>query len=1571
MWSILSDEDKKTFYEATKPHPQLLVTTSKFVEEFWPTASGPRSSLHAEQAWFGIRTVIKGMYSKVNPEDTELKDYTEKITPNHFSQLAGTESPIPRRWTDTTFDDNQLRDLIKLYNEYETWRKKGKKVKVFHGDGPQDFNMEIRPYYDELDIARVAIRALRRREQKKVDDIDDISDLEEWQVEERMGYLPFGQDRFIFKKRGYKKLDSYPDSSDQKEHTRRWLNQYKSKAPVKGVRCGRWINSEGETVFVYKKRLTKAWRIFFSVINDPVTKKEKIIIYDMAFDHDKQDTVLSQALLDELRLHQIPNDNQRQSTEDEEDIVGSNTTPTNTPGKGPLRGDWGYGEWIMGGEIDHGLWDILNLTANIHADQDQLRSIVADNPILINGMAGSGKTAMLAKRGAIRIAFSSVPRRLLFCCYNPHVLSRLKQDLGNTIDKEMSTVKEVQDHSKSDSDNHRMEVLLDPNEKKNKSNPEKWSHPLDRYHEILVDEAQDLTRLEFDVLRLLTVDNDVRRIQMAGDPLQTLNPSGFDWKQIQVMIREFTNKGNPKVMDLPINYRSSKDVVNMANAVQAKRNAALEEEYHTQEADSGYVQTPWIYHIKDTSDELIVKDKIISAPKTISTFIAWAMDDGEMETLFVKDRLLNQVLDMVSGGDAQPSDFRDHILIHSATTAKGLEFDVAVLYKFASNPTFRRDLASLILEDPTLEDDEHIRIRFAYSRLYVSLTRAINHLHIIEETEGCNFWKDIVFPTHPDSRDYFEVKPAHLMEQDADFADDIEASTTNFDRYIKNFRRTGIFSNIQYAILIAKALQDTRREHLACALRDEAKARQAQDTKSRKGYLKQAASHYNEAGEKEQAAKLYYEIDDKPSALSILEALNPTQPWLMLVMQHCNPTCAPATIYEIVEANLQTILNPPTVWSEVIQQNNLRNWIAQQVRHHIEANKLFSELSIMEKMLGLTTVIEILQKSQKHHDILKLLKTKSKDIQRAHGSAIVAAEVAIHNNKPRHRDQPIEKRLEALENSITRLEKIRLATVLLARLRTIVIEEMIHYTHKKPVRTSPIVSTLNRTPKDKPTTEPERFRYCLHRIGYHIYANENSTANLGELEVGMKDIALAWYHAKQQNWAQAIIEIGTDHLLNIDRNEHVWGQAGMPRSIANFIQTCGDSLSNTRHTSQTITILDNAYSMTVDQKFLQTKFKLFEKIYTAINAPDIKSTIRTCTQDDLLSYLKTDEKPQQKLVNWAFDMYLDQGLNITRGVVEDLLVNSNIKGLILKKTKAKVELELYRTKDEEKWTKFLDENESITSDDRVYATKMAELLDRNERKEEADNIRSRIPKDPVYELKRVSKRLGSQTCVDYRGKLEALIRDEMMPDIDHSEILTKYLKTKPPASISTLKTTELWSWMVKKSGEQPQEIVAEAFDISTKSNEHTYAILSSLAPCTILSGYALTAEPIVEEKWVILSNKLTEVAISQSQSALGYLESETVKNWRLQKCSAFQTIVTTTGELSGLEVRAAIHITNLNFLTTVDLRKEVKNRGITGYSKKSKPQLIQEIIENDISASDAEYINVLLDVFFWDTRHPQ
>ena len=146
-------------------------------------------------------------------------------------------------------------------------------------------------------------------------------------------------------------------------------------------------------------------------------------------------------------------------------------------------------------------------------------------------MAGSGKTAMLAHRGAIRTAFPEQPKRLLYC-YNAGVLKRLYDDLNDTLNFKMEKVEGVFQHARK-----RKNFLVAPGYEGSKS-PNEWVVNKLRYHEILVDEAQDLTRLEYDVLCLLTVDGDPRRINLAGDPLQTLNPSGFDWSQTKVMIRE-------------------------------------------------------------------------------------------------------------------------------------------------------------------------------------------------------------------------------------------------------------------------------------------------------------------------------------------------------------------------------------------------------------------------------------------------------------------------------------------------------------------------------------------------------------------------------------------------------------------------------------------------------------------------------------------------------------------------------------------------------------------------------------------------------------------------------------------------------------------------------------------------------------------------------------------------------------------------------------------------------------------------------------------------------------------------
>ncbi len=56
---------------------------------------------------------------------------------------------------------------------------------------------------------------------------------------------------------------------------------------------------------------------------------------------------------------------------------------------------------------------------------------------------------------------------------------------------------------------------------------------------IYVDEAQDLTMVEFQVIRPTPShewSSSSPRLVIGGDPLQTINPTGFSWDALQVFL---------------------------------------------------------------------------------------------------------------------------------------------------------------------------------------------------------------------------------------------------------------------------------------------------------------------------------------------------------------------------------------------------------------------------------------------------------------------------------------------------------------------------------------------------------------------------------------------------------------------------------------------------------------------------------------------------------------------------------------------------------------------------------------------------------------------------------------------------------------------------------------------------------------------------------------------------------------------------------------------------------------------------------------------------------------------------
>ena len=82
-----------------------------------------------------------------------------------------------------------------------------------------------------------------------------------------------------------------------------------------------------------------------------------------------------------------------------------------------------------------------------------------------------------------------------------------------------------------------------------------------------LDEAQDLTTVEYNVLMLLLNKECKDEIVLAGDPLQTINPTGFDWDRIKDLM--YTNLGkkpeNPHILNH--NWRAPSSVVEISNGI--------------------------------------------------------------------------------------------------------------------------------------------------------------------------------------------------------------------------------------------------------------------------------------------------------------------------------------------------------------------------------------------------------------------------------------------------------------------------------------------------------------------------------------------------------------------------------------------------------------------------------------------------------------------------------------------------------------------------------------------------------------------------------------------------------------------------------------------------------------------------------------------------------------------------------------------------------------------------------------------------------------------------------------------
>ena len=823
-----------------------LVTASVFSDMIFPNLSNNKVAyLTSERAWFGIRSILKGGFLALHNE--------LKFSESDFNQLTGetSEDKIPRSATIEYFNNDELRNLIVLYRDYQNYLDK-KKI------------------YDEIDLV---YRALRHHEgvTAKNNSLRDKSFEKFAKTAQEQGnlllsFIKMNNGKILFKPLFYKNLDN---DANFTSNILQWLKKLDrgdvSTARRAGVQRG---------VIIYKNYLKNGSRIFFSKLKttEEVTPhSHRYVVYGICKKHDEQENFLRKIIRKENMIH---------SEIDEKIITSKVKSKDDTPGDGPLK------PWPRGGAMK--LEDLakISLPSNLDLDDNQKKTLLRQQPLLIDGLAGTGKTSVLAYRSAMRTALSSEGTNILVCASKNHVVKRM---LENHIEY-------TENGAWDDKDPFEVKYFISPDINTEKDEKITQTDDLEHFNstlpetgldEIIIDECQDLTYLEFQMLVRLCIRHDVRRITIAGDPLQTLNPTGFDWSRIKAM---FVRLSELKPKDIQIqsfhkNYRSQGSIVEFANAIQRHRS------HITNNSDiirmipakeSGDRAALILYNPKDPSHVEATHKILMNSERSATSVVVWAKDDAEvLQMLKGESDEVDSILTSLWKNKAEDEDslsFREQkILIHSSSSIKGGEVEAVALYRFGSSPDAKKYLKSLnqdVNEIKSASTEELIPIKYAYSRLYVGLTRAFQKVFLIEDKEGLKFWDSLKLTRLGADNEQFTAQPDFFINFN-DYEDVVAASNAveltssmettleNFYSKMEDFLKTRDRISLDIAIALGDELveqgQEIKRD-LANLKAERALIRKdnTEDDKLKKKLLQNALDYFTEAGKLDRVIPIFF-----------------------------------------------------------------------------------------------------------------------------------------------------------------------------------------------------------------------------------------------------------------------------------------------------------------------------------------------------------------------------------------------------------------------------------------------------------------------------------------------------------------------------------------------------------------------------------------------------------------------------------------------------------------------------------------------------------------------------------------
>jgi hypothetical protein len=262
---------------------------------------------------------------------------------------------------------------------------------------------------------------------------------------------------------------------------------------------------------------------------------------------------------------------------------------------------------------------------------------------------------------------------------------------------------------------------------------------------VFCDEAQDFTRLELEAIYRCCLFSDrqidplsARRVPFvfAGDPFQTLNPTGFRWESVRAAFTErilrslYRYNARAEVpqlnyRELTFNYRSSKRIVHFCNSIQAVRARLFGHRSLSPQStwqigeDSGL---PVFFETGDVQMEAALReqpDLVLIVP----------CEEGEEVEYVTKDSYLKSFVQFDDAGTPRN--------VLSAARAKGLEFLRVALYGWSAREEARQ-LADMMRspEGHDMTVDQRLALEYFMNNLYVAASRAQRRLFVIDRKES-------------------------------------------------------------------------------------------------------------------------------------------------------------------------------------------------------------------------------------------------------------------------------------------------------------------------------------------------------------------------------------------------------------------------------------------------------------------------------------------------------------------------------------------------------------------------------------------------------------------------------------------------------------------------------------------------------------------------------------------------------------------------------------------------------------------------------------------------------------------